>query len=191
MRRLGGCIDRGLQAVAAEQVQIREQVKEVQRIAATLDPKRGDSAMRQKRFRRLRKRLKGSGDPVRVQMAVVMAAFLVGLFAGGDLEGLPVDNLDLERWFRRPKGHERRIHGHRHAGVRIVQEGATLVLVLDAHAGHADPFTAAELVPYRAAKPPPDEQEAVRRRKVMRKARSKKKRRMLLAELERRYSDAS
>jgi hypothetical protein len=191
LRRLGGCIDRGLQAVAAEQVQIREQVKEVQRIAATLDPKRGDSATRQKRFRRLRKRLKGSGDPVRVQMAVVMAAFLVGLFAGGDLEGLPVDNLDLERWFRRPKGHERRIHGHRHAGVRIVQEGATLVLVLDAHAGHADPFTAAELVPYRAAKPPPDEQEAVRRRKVMRKARSKKKRRMLLAELERRYSDAS
>jgi len=180
-----------LQAVAAEQVLIREQVKEVQRIAATLDPKRGDSATRQKRFRRLRKRLKGSGDPVRVQMAVVMAAFLVGLFAGGDLEGLPVDNLDLERWFRRPKGHERRIHGRRHAGVRIVQEGATLVLVLDAHAGHADPFTAAELVPYRAAKPPPDEQEAVRRRKVMRKARSKKKRRLLLAELERRYSDAS
>jgi hypothetical protein len=191
LRRLGGCIDRGLQAVAAEQVQIREQVKEVQRIAATLDPKRGDSATRQKRFRRLRKRLKGSGDPVRMQMAVVMAAFLVGLFAGDDREGLPVDNLDLERWFRRPKGHERRIHGHRHAGVRIVQEGATLVLVLDAHAGHADPFTAAELVPYRGAKPPPDEQEAVRRRRVMRKARSKKKRRLLLAELERRYSDGS
>jgi hypothetical protein len=191
LRRLGGCIDRGLQAVAAEQVQIREQVKEVQRIAATLDPKRGDSATRQKQFRRLRKRLKGSGDSVRMQMAVVMAAFVVGLFAGDDLEGLPVDNLDLERWFRRPKGHERRIHGHRHAGVRIVQEGATLVLVLDAHARHADPFTAAELVPYRAAKPPPDEQEAVRRRKVMRKARSKKKRRLLLAELERRYSDGS
>lgn len=191
MRRLGDCIDRGLQAVAAEQILIREQVKEVQRIAATLDPKRGDSATRQKRFRRLRKRLQASGDPVRVQMAVVMAAFLVGLFAGGELEGLPVDNLDLERWFRRPKGHERRIHGHRHAGVRIVQEGATLVLVLDAHAGHAEPFTAEELVPYRGAKPPADEQEAVRRRKVMRKARSKKKRRLLLADLERRYNDGS
>src|SRR5213079_3393585 len=24
------------------------------------------------------------------------------------------DNLDLERWFRLPKSHERRIHGHRH-----------------------------------------------------------------------------
>lgn len=191
MRRLSGCIDRGLQAVVAEQSEIREQVKEVQRIAATLDPQRGDSATRQKRFRRLRKRLKASGDPVRVQMAVVMAAFMVGLFAGGDLEGLPVDNLDLERWFRVPKGHERRIHGHRHAGVRIVQEGATLVLVLDAHASHVGPFTAAQLVPYRGATLPADEQEAVRRRKVMRKARSKKKRRLLLADLERRYSDGS
>src|SRR3989442_12885662 len=107
-----------------------------------------------------------------------MTSFEPGLFVGGDLLDGPHDNLDLERWFRRPKGHERRIHGHRHAGVRIVQEGATLVLVLDAHAGHADPFTAADLVPYRGAKPPPDEQEAVRRRKVMRKARSKNKRRL-------------
>jgi hypothetical protein len=32
-------------------------------------------------------------------MAVVMAAFLVGLFAGGDVEGLPEENLELERWF--------------------------------------------------------------------------------------------
>ena len=49
------------------------------------------------------------------------------------------DNLDLERWFRLPKGHERRIHGHRHAGVRIVQEGPTLVHALDAH--HDPPRT--------------------------------------------------
>ena len=68
-------------------------------------------------------------------MAVVMAAFMVGLFAGIDLPDVPEDNLDLERWFRLPKCHERRIHGHRHAGVRIVQEGATLALVLDAHLG--------------------------------------------------------
>ena len=177
--------------MAAEQEQIREQVQEVQRIAATLDPQRGDSATRKQRFQRLRQRLKASRDPVRVQMAVVMAAFLVGLFAGGDVVGLPEDNLELERWFRRPKGHERRIHGRRHAGVRIVQEGATLVLVLDAHAGHPGPFTAAELVAYRGAQPPADEQEAVGRRKVMRKARSKKKRSLLLAELERRYLNGS
>jgi hypothetical protein len=54
LRRLAGCIGRGVQAVAAEQDQIREQVKEVQRVAATLDPKRGDSATRKKRFQRVR-----------------------------------------------------------------------------------------------------------------------------------------
>ena len=62
---------------------------------------------------------------------------------------------------------------------------------MDAHVGHAGPFTAAELVAYRGAQPPVDEQEAVRRRKVMRKARSKKKRPLLLAELERRYINGS
>jgi hypothetical protein len=38
---------------------------------------------------------------------------------------LPVDNLALERAFRLPKGHERRIHGHAHAGVRIVPSALT------------------------------------------------------------------
>ena len=58
------------------------------------------------------------------------------------------------------------------------------------HGGHPEPFAAADLCPYRHAKPPPDEQAALQRRKVMRKARSKKKRRLLLAELEKRYLDA-
>ena len=125
---------------------------------------------------------------MRVQMAVVMAAFCVGLFAGGKLQGLPLDNLDLERWFRLPKGHERRINGRRHAGVRLVQEGATLMPVLDAHREGAV-FTAEQLLDYRNAKPPADELEAIKRRKVMRKARSKKKRPALLASLEQRYLD--
>jgi len=100
-----------------------------------------------------------------------------GLFVG--IRGkkgnsLPQDNLDLERWFRVPKGHERRIHGHSHAGVRIVQEGATLLLVLNAHEAHPQPFTAPELLPYREAQEPPDQLEAIQRRKIMRKARSQK-----------------
>ncbi|MCI0354711.1 MAG: hypothetical protein L0099_06700, partial [Acidobacteria bacterium] len=123
----------------------------------TLDPLRGSVRQRRRRFRRLQKRLSRSGDPVRVQMAVVMAAFVVGLFAGGDGTGWPEDNLDLERWFRLPKGHERRIHGHKHAGVRIVQEGATLVLVLDAHRSHPEPFRREELENYRGAQRPPEE----------------------------------
>jgi hypothetical protein len=182
-----GCIDRGLSAVAAEQGQIRAQVGEVRKVAATLDPRRGGNKARRRRFRRLRQRLAASADPVRQQMAVVMAAFVVGLFAGGDVEGLPEDNLDLERWFRLPKGHERRIHGHHHAGVRLVQEGATLMPALDAHRERAGPFTADELVRYRDAQPPVHERQALQRRKVMRKARSKKQRPHLLAELEYRY----
>jgi hypothetical protein len=59
-----------------------------------------------------------------------------------------VDNLDLERCFRLPKGHERGIHGHAHAGVRIVQKGPTLLLTLDAYTRHPDPFDAAELIPF-------------------------------------------
>lgn len=186
---MAGCIDRGLQAVATEQQEIRAQAKEVRKIAATLDPHQGSAQKRQRRFRRLRKRLAGSTDPVRQQMAVVMAGFVVGLFAGGDVEGLPADNLDLERWFRLPKGHERRIHGHRHAGVRLVQEGATLIPALDAHRDSLEPLTVAELVGYRHAQKPADEQAAIARRKIMRKARSKKNRPQLLADLERRYQD--
>jgi hypothetical protein len=170
---------------------VRAQVSEVRKIARTLDPRQGSSVTRRQRFGRLRRRLATSNDPVRQQMAVVMTAFVVGLFAGGEVEGVPEDNLDLERWFRLPKGHERRIHGHRHAGVRLVLEGATLLPVLDAHRDRTAPFTAADLFDYRRAKPPPEEQAALQRRKVMRKARSKKQRPLLLAELEQRYLDGS
>jgi hypothetical protein len=187
LRQLAGCIDRGLAAVADEQETIRGHVEEVAKIAATLDEKSGTRANRRTRVGRLQKRLASSGDAMRVQMAVVMAAFAVGLFAGGGkLRGLPMDNLDLERWFRLPKGHERRINGRRHAGVRLVQEGATLMPVLDAHR-EGSIFTPGQLSGYRNAEPPADEQEALVRRKVMRKARSKKKRPVLLATLEQRY----
>jgi hypothetical protein len=190
LKRLAACIDRGLQAVAPAQEQLRGQVQEIQQIAATLAPGRGSKQQRRRRFRRLQRRLKASPDRVRQQMATVMAAFLVGLFAGSDLTDLPVDNLDLERWFRLPKGHERRIHGHRHAGVRLVQEGATLMPTLDAHRDRHEAYTVTELLAYREAEPPAVETAALQRRKVMRQARSKKKRTRLLAELEKRYRDA-
>ncbi len=127
---------------------------------------------------------------IRQHMATLMVSFLAGLFVGeGKFEEIR-DNLDLERWFRLPKSHERRIHGHRHAGVRIVQDGPTLVLALDAHIAHPWLFTADDLLPYRTAREPPCQTEALKRRKVMRKARSKKQRPILLAELERRCREA-
>jgi hypothetical protein len=176
-----------LTAVADEQKVVREQVEEVARVQATLDQGSGTSAQRKERFQTLQGELAGSSDGVRQQMAVVMVSFLAGLFVGGEDKDLPQDNLELERWFRLPKGHERRIHGHRHAGVRLVQQGATLIPALDAHRGHDEPFTAKDLQAYRHAQTPPCQQEALHRRKVMRKARSKIKRIVLLAELERRY----
>ncbi len=119
-------------------------------------------------------------------MAAVMISFLAGLFVGeGTFEEIR-DNLDLERWFRLPKSHERRIHGHRHAGIRIVLEGPTLVHALDAHVAHPAPFTAEDLLPYRTAQEPPCQEQALNRRKIMRKARSKKSRPKLLADLEQR-----
>ena len=135
-------------------------------------------------------RFERTEDPIHQQMATVMISFLAGLFVGeGKFEEIR-DNLDLERWFRLPKSHERRIHGHRHAGVRIVQEGPTLVHALDAHAAHPEPFTVDDLLPYRTAREPPCQTQALNRRKIMRKARSKKKRPFLLADLERRYRES-
>jgi hypothetical protein len=71
-----------------------------------------------------------------------MVAFSAGLFAGPEVDQEIRDNLDLERWFRLPKGHERRIHGHKHAGVRPMHQGATLMPTLDAHKDKDRPFKA-------------------------------------------------
>jgi hypothetical protein len=188
---LDACIDKGLALVKSQQEAIRGQVETILEVAATLDPAGKPSAQRQSDFDALLARLDGDGDPIHEQMAGVMRSFRAGLFAGGDDLGHLQDNLDLERWFRLPKGHERRIHGHRHAGVRIVQEGPTMVHALDAHVAHPEPFTAEDLLAYRSAREPECQRQAIHRRKIMRKARSKTKRPKLLAELERRYREVS
>ena len=177
--------------VRTEQEALRDYVGDLQEVAATLEPGRDDITTRQETFEALIERFERAGDSVRGHMAQVMIGFLAGLFVGGARFEAIRDNLDLERWFRLPKSHERRIHGHRHAGVRIVQDGPTLLLALDAHVAHPEPFTAEELLPYRAARLPACQRQALRRRKVMRKARSKKKRPLLLAELERRYRETA
>ncbi len=158
-------------------------------VAATLEPGTADITERQERFEALIDRFEATEDPIRHGMATVMLSFLDGLFVGEEAYEEVRDNLDLERWFRLPKSHERRIHGHRHAGVRLVVTGATLVPALDAHAAHPEPFTAADLLPYRSSREPPCQTQARNRRTIMRKARSKKQRPALLAELERRYRE--
>jgi hypothetical protein len=139
----------------------------------------------------LRQQFAGSAEALHRQLAQVMSSFQAGLFVGGAEADLAPDNLALERWFRLPKAHERHIHGHRHAGVRIVQEGPTLALALDAHLQHPNPSRRPTWPPLpappcrtRNAKPSP----AARR--CARLAR-KKQRPLLLAELEARYLDSS
>jgi len=190
LKRLAGCIDRGLDCVADELPVIRGHVEVVRSVAETLDPTQGDCESRRARFNELHGTWQASPDPVRQQMAKVLLSFEQGLFSGGDVAGLPQDNLDLERWFRNPKAHERRIHGHRHAGVRIVLEGPSLIHALDLHQRHPEPLTATDLLPFRDATPHVSQLQSLQRRSLMRRARSTKKRPILLAELESRYQDS-
>jgi len=175
-----------LESVEEVQGELRPQVEKLQAVADTLDPAQGSQEDRRRKFEELRRTFSQQQDTFARHMARLMASFLPGLFLG-PVDELPRDNLDLERWFRQPKGHERRIHGRRHAGVRLVHEGPTLACALDAHLHHLGPFTAAELAPYRSAQPPPSQQTALARHRIMRKARSSKLRPVLLAALEERY----
>jgi hypothetical protein len=160
-------------------------------VAATLEPGTDDVMDRQEKFEELIDQFESTEDPIRHSMATLMLSFVAGLFVGEEeYEGIK-DNLDLERWFRLPKSHERRIHGRRHAGIRLVLTGATLLPVLNAHEGHDEPFTVNDLWAYREAREPPCQTEARNRRTIMRKARSKKQRPGLLADLERRYRASS
>ena len=187
MSRLAGCMDRGLEATAEDFKHIRRRVKQLKAVQKSLDRQEGTSKEREETFEALRQEFLGKQDAVSQHMAKVMESFKPGLFAGGDDVDIPEDNLELERWFRNPKSHERRIHGHKHTGTRIVQEGATKMLALDAHCRHPHLFLPQQLQPYYEAEMPESQRAAVHRRKIMRKARSKKKLKPLLKDLERRY----
>src|SRR4051812_4484798 len=105
MSRLAACIDKGLALVEPQQETIRCHVETIQEVAATLDPAAKISARRQSDFDAILTRLDGASDPIHAQMAGLMRSFRVGLFAGDDAFDQIHDDLDLERWFRLPKGH--------------------------------------------------------------------------------------
>jgi len=192
LKRLAGCIDRGLDVAREPLTQVKAYVQDLQAVDSTLRPSDEVTGReREVRFILLEEAWQSSADPVHQHFAKMLSSFEPGLFVGGEAADFPADNLDLERWFKRPKGHERRIHGRRHAGIRIVQQGPTLMLALDAHVHHDGPFTADDLQPYGHARVPASQQQAVERGKIMRKARSYKKRHDLLADLERRYCNSS
>jgi hypothetical protein len=165
--------------------------QDLQAVDATLRPSDAVTGQdREAQFISLQESWQASTDPAHQHFAKMMSSFEPGVFVGGEAADFPADNVDLERWFKGPKGHERRIHGHSHAGVRIVQQGPTLMVVLDAHVLHDGPFTVDDLEPYRYARVPESQQQAVERGKIMRKARSREKRPALLADLEKRDLNA-
>jgi hypothetical protein len=177
LARLAGYIGEGLAKTTQQRTQISEQVEAIKAVARSLGCEGGGLAARRREFGRLVRQYEGQGGEFYGGLARVMRAWAAGLFVAVRGKGgakAPWDDLELERWFRLPKGHERRIHGRRHAGVRIVQEGPTMLLALDAHGSHPEPFTAEQLLPYCHASEPSDQVEAIQRRKVMRKARSPK-----------------
>lgn len=191
MKRLAGCIDRGMKVAREALTQVGHYVQDLRAVDGLLKPSDGATGEeREAQFVSLWQEWEASVDPMHQQFAKVMSSFAPGLFVGGEGADVPADNLDLERWFKRPKGHERRIHGRRHAGVRLVQQGPTLMLALDAHVHHNGPFTGDDLEPYRHSRVPASQQEALERGKIMRQARSRKKRPMVLADLEKRYFNA-
>jgi hypothetical protein len=149
-------------------------VSAIAEVAATLGPGTEDITEREEMFEALIARFGATEDPIRHGMATVMLSSLAGLFVGEPGYEAIRDNLDPERWLRSPKSHERRIHGHRHAGIRLVLEGPTLVHALAAHATHPGPSQVDDLLPYRAAREPPCQAEARNRRTIMRRARSQK-----------------
>jgi hypothetical protein len=191
LNRLAGCIDRGLDVSRDALAQVGRYAQDLQAVDTTLKPSDAVTAEERKaQFLSLQEAWQSSTDPVHQHFAKMMRSFEPGLFVGGEAAEFPADNLDLERWFKGPKGHERRIHGHGHAGVRIVRQGPTLMLALDAHVHHDGPFTVDDLEPYGHARVPESQQQAVERGKIMRQARSRKKRPVLLADLEKRYLNA-
>jgi hypothetical protein len=191
LNRLAGCLDRGLDVSRDVLEHVGRYAQDLQAVDTTLRPSEAVTAEeRQAQFLSLQETWQSSTDAVHQHFAKLMSSFEPGVFVGGEAADFPMDNLDLERWFKGPKGHERRIHGHRHAGVRLVRQGPTLMLALDAHVHHEEPLTVDDLPPYRLAGVPQSQQEAVERGKIMRKARSRKKRHVLLADLEKRYLNA-
>lgn len=192
MQRLAGWIARGMKVAREALTQVGHDVQDLRAVDGLLKP--SDEATGEEREGQcvsLWQEWEASVDPMHQPCAKVMSRCEPGVFVGGEGADFPADHWDVERWFTGPTGHERRMHGRRHAGVRLVQQGPTLMLALDAHVQHNDPFTVEDLEPYRHSRVPASQQEAIERGQIMRKARSRKNRHTLLADLEKRYLNSS
>ncbi|MBF0234813.1 MAG: hypothetical protein HQK65_17510 [Desulfamplus sp.] len=176
-------IQQGLIIYEQDKAEIVKYTKMVDEVMTTLNPSIGTVTQRVEQFTDIQHQLQklSAKDPLAKQMMQIMQSFGSGVFVGSDDLEIPGDNLDLERWFKKPKGHERRIHGRKHTGLRLVYEGPTLLLALDAHLYQEKPFTSLELLPYVEVEIPDSQRKSVERNRIMKKASSKKKETLYLA----------
>ena len=197
LAQLRDCIARGLDATAEDRAPVVAEMALVRAVAATVDAAGDSYDERLAQFDLLLAEHAASKTETGQRLARQMTNWKPGLFVGDgtaerlvDRAGrpyLPEDNYGIERSFRLPKGHARRVHGRAHAGVALVQRGATLLPTLDAHAIHSAPFTHEDLRPYLGAPEPAHKIDVRRRAHVMRRARSEKQRPLLLTQLQERY----
>ena len=169
MKRLAGCIDRGLEVAHETLTQVGHSVQDLRAVDGLLKP--NDEATgeeREAQFVSLWQEWEASVDPMHQQFAKVMSSFEPGLFVGGEGADVPADKVEVAPWCTRPTGPERRMHGRRHAGVRLVQQGPTRRLALAAPVHHHGPCTGNALEPDRHRRVPARQQEALEHGKIMR-----------------------
>jgi len=174
--RLKGFIDRGVAEQEDTFSRVRGYTAQVREVVKVLTVEDGMSLADREPLlaAKIAELQSFADDKICHAMAKMMTSFHVGLFAGAELSDYSHDNLDLERWFRLPKSHERRIHGHHHAGIRIVREGATPISTLDAHSQHPGVFTEDELAGFATATASASQLASQQRDGFMQKARSQK-----------------
>lgn len=174
LTRLHAYIQRGLVRYAEDFCRIATGMGTLLIVWTLLHPQTGTRHSHRAEFQQMARQATHHPEPLMQHIGELMQHFEEGLFCGDDTLDMPEDNLDLERWIKGPKGHERRIHGRQHVGVRLVIEAPTFLPAFDAHLSRTIPFTVQELLPYATATIPESQQQAVTRHQLMRKARSKK-----------------
>lgn len=174
LKYLSTYIQRGLGRYAEDWCRIAAGIGGLLIVWTLLHPPTATRHSHREEFQQLAQQWSTHPEPVLQHIGQVMQHFEEGLFCGDETLDIPDDNLDLERWIKGPKGHERRIHGRQHVGLRLVIEAPTLLPAFDAHRARTTPFTVQELLPYATADIPESQQRAVARHQLMRKARAKK-----------------
>lgn len=174
LTRLHASIQRGLARYAEDFGRIAIGMGTLLIVWTLLHPHTGARHRHRAEFQQMARQAASHPEPLVQHIGKLMQNFEEGLFCGDETLDIPEDNLDLERWLKGPKGHERRIHGRQHVGVRLVIEAPTFLPAFDAHLSRTSPFTVQELLPYATATIPESQQQAVTRHQFMRKARSKK-----------------